>query len=180
MQLSDYLKNTEIDEDLIYSRKGERCTAHPYVDCSIDSVTDEIGEMAKVSGAYYFYGQIACNLTEAKEVTELKLATQKETLTDALAVKKSAIFLDYQQKLEASKGRCTDKVLEHMVNAHADVVILKTQLTQLSILKNKILSIKSAENKIRIVLKALLLKQDDLIEISRRKKEELKSIARLT
>jgi len=179
MDLREFLEKHELDEELKHMRGGKLCTAYPRIDCNIADTVDEVAELHKVSGAYYFYGSISCMLLEAKEKLEVSLAAQKERLNDSLLVRKSAVYLQRQMELTQAAARCTDKVLENLVNSDEQVISIKGQLNQLSDLKAKIVELGSAENKVKVILKALLLKQDDLIEISRRKKEELKSIGHL-
>lgn len=180
MDLTKFLEKNEIDEELIYMRGGKKCIAYPLKDCSISDVVNEVEEMSKISAAYYFYGQISCEILEAKEKMELALATKKEQLNENLLVRKSAVYLKKQQELQQINSRCTDKVLENLQNSDEKVIVFKAQLNQLSELKFKIVELRSAEGKFKIILKAILLKQDDLIEISRRKKEELKTIGHLS
>jgi len=180
MNLAKFLENNEVDEELIYVRGGLVCKAYPLVDCSLIDIVDEVEELHKVSASYYFYGQISCEIIEAKEKLELNLISQKEVLSEALLIRKSNVYLIQQVKLQQTKSRCTERLLESLVNSDEEVISLTKQLTNLSNIKEKIIELRSAENKIKIILKAILLKQDDLIEISRRKKEELKIINHLS
>jgi hypothetical protein len=179
MDLRDFLKDHEIEETLTHVRQGKTCVAHPREDCSIADTVDEVAELHKVCGAYYFYGSISAKILEAKENLEVSLAAQKEKLNDSLQVRKSAVYLQKQVELQQANARCTDKVLENLQNSDEQVIAIKGQLNQLSEVKAKIVELNGAENKLKVIMKALLLKQDDLIEISRRKKEELKSIGNL-
>lgn len=179
MDLREFLKDHEIEETLTYVRQGQVCKAYPQEDCSIADTVDEVVELHKVCGAYYFYGSISTKILEAKENLEVNLAAQKEKLNDSLQVRKSTVYLQKQVELQQVNARCTDKVLENLQNSDEQVIVIKGQLNQLSEIKVKIVELNSAENKLKVILKALLLKQDDLIEISRRKKEELKSIGHL-
>jgi len=180
MDLNEYLEKREIDEELKYFRQGKLCTAYPFKDCSISEPLDELAEMQKLSGSYYFYGMISCELLAEKEKVELELASKKEALTGALEIKKSSLYLLNQVELARTKARCTDKVLENMVSSNSEIANIKSDLLGLSQLKERIIELKNVENKLKIILKALLLKQEDLIEISRRKKEELKTISHLS
>jgi len=179
MDLRDFLKDHEIEEELTHVRQGQVCKAYPRNDCSIADIVDEVAELHKVCGAYYFYGSISAKILEARENLEVSLAAQKEKLNDSLQVRKSAVYLQKQMELQQASARCTDKVLENLQNSDEQVIAIKGQLNQLSEVKAEIVKLNGAENKLKVIMKALLLKQDDLIEISRRKKEELKSIGNL-
>jgi hypothetical protein len=179
MNLKDYLKNHEIDEELTYTRAGEVCTANPRKDCSISGTVDEVKELYKVSGVYYFYGQISAMLLECRNELENNLSSQKETLNEALINRKSSVFLTQEIELKRLGARCTDKVLENLVNTDPKVVAIRSEIKNLSNIKSQIIKVEGAENKLKIIKKALELKQEALIEISRRRKKEEINLAHL-
>jgi hypothetical protein len=158
MDVRNLIKTENIEQELKYMRGGQPAKAFPKEDCTVNPKVDEIEQLKKVSGAYYFYGQMKSEITGAISLAKVKLITRKST-----------VFLTEQIKLTEVKARVTDKVLEHIVNVDSEVVKIKESIAELE----------KAENKLEIIIKALLLKQDDLIEISRRKKQELKSINNL-
>jgi len=179
MDLTNLIKNIDVEEELIYNRNGQKCTANPKIDCSIDLNADEVDELRKMPSYYYYYGCIASDVTDAREIAEDELSGAKDILSDRLAVRKSQVYLLEEQKLRQRDARCTDKVLESLINVDKEVIEIRDQLTKLSDAKRKVIKLKNCEMRMKIILKALLIKQDDLIEISRRKKLEYKSYGNL-
>lgn len=159
MNLKEIIGTGEIEKTLSYTRKGVLVEAFPKNDCTIENGIDEIIQLQKVSGSYYFYGQILGEVTEALNDHKVGLKTRK-----------SAVFLKNQVELQQKKARVTDKVLENLVNVDTEVVQFQKSIAVLE----------GAEKKLETILTALKLKEDSLIETSRRSKKEIRAINNLT
>jgi hypothetical protein len=157
MDLDKIIKTEDIENELIYQRDGKILRSYPKKDCADDG-TDEHEQLKKIPGQYYFYGEIKAEIIKALNKTKVDLSS-----------KKASTFLFQQMELQKVEARITDKVLENLVNSEPEVVSLKAMAATLE----------SAESKIETILKALLLKQDALIESGRRKNQELKAINKL-
>jgi hypothetical protein len=159
MNLQDFLKPVEIEQDIDYIREGVPAKAYPKADCTVEDGVDELDQLRKVSSSYYFYGQILGEI-------ETELSAQKANLT----TRKSTVYLDQQVALQKLNARVTDKVLENLVNVDPQVVKIKTSIAKLE----------GACKKLETILNSLTLKQHDLLELSRRKSQELRTINHLT
>jgi len=154
MNLTNLIKSESIEQNLTYSRNGQEVVVRPSIDCAIDSKANEITQLQKISGHFYFYGTIKA------EISELKVNAKND-----LTYKKAAAFLSGEEIIKKAnpKARITDKILENYVNGHEDVQEAKSILAKLE----------KHESKLEIILKALLLKEEALIEVSRRNKQEI-------
>jgi len=153
MNLTNLIETKEIEQELEFIREGNLCKAYPKDDCTIDGSIDTESQLEKVSGSYYFYGQILGEITQ--ELNKNKVA---------LKSRKAAAFLEKNIELTQLKARCTDSILKSLVDVDSEAQKIQGVITILE----------GTESKLETILMALKLKQEGLIEIGRKRNLELK------
>lgn len=154
MNLTELIKTDSIEENVTYTLNGHKEVIHPRADCTVSSEADEITQLKEISGKFYCYGQIKAEIISGK--TKAK---------NRLSYLKSEMSLEQEKLLLIAnpKARVTDKRLDSLVTVEPSVVAAKDKLAEFE----------KYEIKIDIILKALLLKEEELLEASRRNKKEM-------
>lgn len=154
MDLTQLIKSNVLEEEIVYNRDGQETIEYPKSDCTIDDGTDEITQLKQISGKFFFYGSVKAKITELKTraKNELTLVKSKTSISEELKIKAAN-----------PNARVTDKRLECLTNINPEVIKAKEALVKLEM----------NESNLEIILKALLLKEEELLESSRRSKQEI-------
>jgi hypothetical protein len=152
MNLDKFIQMDNIPETIDYTKGGNTEKLYPRTEISIDE-RGEPEQLSEIPGLLYMYAWIAGELT--KSLTTIK---------NQIKHRRSSVFLT-EKTTGLQKGqKIPEKTLEHMCT-------LDTKVTEMSQIQ---VDIESAKSTVDAIILALINKREALLEMSRRKKLELR------